>query len=174
MRSVAVVILVAVALAGCAVRSSMELARVPSPVPVTDPIYAVYRDGSIRVEFAIENAGEGRLTWIAVTTEFFLSRGIPMQRLPGWSVEQSAVRQLFTPPLRKGDRATVAVALPAGALATALQDHRFQLADVQMDLCISHNSSQGAHADGTIVPLPVCVGNIRVVTPEEYRRILLP
>jgi hypothetical protein len=55
-----------------------------------------------------------------------------------------------------------------------LQDERLRLADVLMDLCISHNNSQGAHPDGTIVPLPVCVGNIRVVTPEEYQRILVP
>jgi hypothetical protein len=50
----------------------------------------------------------------------------------------------------------------------ALQDRRLQLSDVLMDLCITHNSDQGAHADGTIIPLPVCVGSIRIVTPEEY------
>jgi hypothetical protein len=172
MRSAAIVVLAAVAFTGCTVQSSTEAARVPYPVPITDPIYAVYRDGDIRVEFTIENTGEGRLTWIAVMTEFFLARGTPMQRLPGWSVEQSVNRHLFSPPLRKGERATVGIAVPARGLARALQDRRLQLADVLMDLCISHNSSQGAHADGTIIPLPICVGSIRVVTPEEHRRLV--
>lgn len=172
MRWSAILVLVALAVAGCTGQSPTEVARVPHPVPVTDPIYAVYRGGTIDVEFTIENAGEGRLTWVSVTIEFFLYRERPMQRLPGWSVEQSATRHPFTPPLRKGNRAAVRVSVPARALATALQDQRLQLADVRMDLCITHNSDQGAHADGTIIPLPICVGSIRVVTPEEYRRLV--
>jgi hypothetical protein len=167
-------VLVALAVVGCTGQSPTEVARVPHPVPITDPIYAVYRGGDIGLEFVIENAGEGRLTWIVVTTELFLSRGMPMERLPGWNVEQSATRQLFNPPLRKGDRATVTISVPARELEMVLQDRRLQLRDVLMDLCITHNSDQGAHADGTIVPLPVCVGSIRVVTPEQYRQIRSP
>lgn len=174
MRVAAILIPVAVALAGCTGPSSTEIARVPHPVPVTDPIYAVYEDGTVRVEFTLENAGEGRLTWVTVATEFFLAQRIPKQGLPGWSPDPPPTRRLFNPPLRKGDRATVGVSVAAGGLALLLQDHHLVLADVRVDLCISHNNSQGAHGDGTIIPLPVCVGSIPVVTPEEYRRILRP
>lgn len=167
MRAGAVVFCLVVAAAGCAARSATEAARVPDPVPVTDPIAAVYADGAIRISFTIENAGEGRLTWIAVLPEFFLARGAPMQRLPVWDPGQFLPRQRFSPPLRNGDRAAVGLTIPAGELAAYLRDHDLTLADVRMDLCISHNGHQGAHGDGTIVPLPGCVGSIRIVAPEE-------
>lgn len=170
MRFTTLVISVAAAVAGCTVQSSTEAARAPHPVPITDPIVAVYEAGGIRIEFAIENAGEGRLTWIAVTAELFLSRSVPKRSLLGPAPVVPA-RHPFKPPLRKGDRAAVDVSMAASELAVFLQDPGHHLADVLMDLCISHNNSQGAHLDGTIVPLPVCAGSIRLVTPEEYRRL---
>lgn len=167
MRAGAVVMALAVAAAGCAARSATETARVPDPVPVTDPIVAVHERGEIRITFTIENAGEGRLTWIAVLPEFLLARGAPMQRLPVWDPGRFLPRQRFNPPLRKGERAAVGLTVPAAGLAAYLRGHGLTLADVRMDLCISHNGHQGAHPDGTIVPLPGCVGNIRIVAPGK-------